>query len=371
MHDWMAEARALHSESVVIDLHADTPQRFVDERFSFAEDELRGGQISLATARSGGIDGEFFAAWCEPTEWVGRYAERTRSLIASVHAQVAAHPEAMAFCRNAAEIVAAEDAGKFAALIGVEGGHSIEGRIDLLEEYFASGVRYMTLTWSNTNEWADSSSDVPRHNGLTDFGREVVRTMQRLGMIVDVSHVSDKTFWDVMEISEKPVIASHSSARALTTAGRNLTDEMMRAIAASGGVIGVNFFPAFIDERWRAEWNALKPQRVARQQQVALPYRQRGQPVPFHISDGVDREFALGMRPAPLDSLLDHFEHVLSVVGAEHVAMGSDFDGIPLCPEGIDSAADLVKVTAGLMERGVDAASMKKILGENVLRVLG
>lgn len=364
----MAEARQVHADAVVLDMHADTPQRFVDEGWAFTEKDLRGGHLSLPTALTGGLDGEFFAAWVEPHEWAGQYAERTRALIDGVHAQ--ASVGAMRVCVTAQEVLDAKAAGQFAALIGIEGGHSIEGRLELLEEFYARGVRYMTLTWSNTNEWADSSGDVARHGGLTELGGDVVRTMNRLGMIVDVSHVSDATFWDVMKVAEGPVIASHSSARALTKAPRNLTDEMMRAIAESGGIVGINFFPAFIDEGWRAAWNALKPERIQRHKDVAQAFRERGEAIPFHISDGVDREFTAKIGRAPFRSLINHFLHALEIVGSEHVGIGTDFDGIPEPPEGIDSAADLPKVTAALLEARVSAEEMKKILGGNLLRVM-
>jgi membrane dipeptidase len=368
MRDWLAEARQVHADAVVLDMHADTPQRFVDEGWTFSDEDLRGGHISLSTARSGGLDGEFLAAWVEPHEWAGRYAERTRALIDGVHAEVAA--DAMRLCLTADDVLRARAAGQFAALIGIEGGHSIEGSLELLEDFYGRGVRYMTLTWSNSNEWADSSGDVARHGGLTELGKEVVRAMNRLGMVVDVSHVSDATFWDVLKVADQPVIASHSSARALTAAPRNLTDEMMRAVADSGGVVGINFFPAFIDEGWRAAWNALKPERVRRHEEVARPFREHGEAVPFHVSDAVDREFTAKIGRAPFRSLIDHFLYAMEVVGPQHVGIGTDFDGIPEPPEGIDSAADLPKVTAALLEAGIGPEEMKNVLGENLLRVM-
>lgn len=369
MPDWIAKARALHADSLVIDTHADTPQRFVDENWRFTDADLHGGQLSLATARQGGVDAEFFAAWVEPTEWKGRYAERTRSLIESVHKEVKQSGGTMALCTSAQQIAVARTDGKFAALIGIEGGHSIEARMDLLEEFYAAGVRYMTLTWSNHNEWADSSGDAEVHGGLTAFGREVVLAMNRMGMMVDVSHVSDKAFWDVLKTSRAPVIASHSSCRSLTASPRNLTDEMMRAIADGGGLISINFFPAFIDEAWRARWNALKAARTAEQESVAAPYRAHGEPVPFAVSDAVDREFATKIGRASFDALIDHFEHALEVAGPLHVGIGTDFDGIPVPPAEIDSAADLPLVTAALLERGHSSEDVRQVLGANLMRV--
>jgi membrane dipeptidase len=232
----------------------------------------------------------------------------------------------------------------------------------------------MTLTWSNTNEWADSSGDlddpaVEHHGGLTAYGREVVAEMNRLGMMVDVSHVSDATLADVLEVSSAPVIASHSSARALTDAARNLTDEQLRAIAAKGGVVMVNFFPAFIDEAWRTAWNAQRPERRVAHAALEAEYRADGLPVPFHASNRVDRAFAARLPLSPLSSLIDHIDHIARVAGMEHVGLGTDFDGIPSLPEGIESAADLPKVTAGLLERGWSAEDLRKLLGGNLLRV--
>lgn len=369
MDSKLDQARALHARSLVIDTHADTPQRFRDEHWNFTDANLRGGHLSLPTAKAGGLDAEFFAAWVEPKEWQGQFAERTRSLIRSVHEQVERSEGAMALCTSADEIDAAHASSTFAALIGIEGGHSIEARLDLLEEFYRMGVRYMTLTWSNNNEWADSSGDVELHGGLTEFGKDVVRTMNRIGMIVDVSHVSDKTFWDVMRTSSAPVIASHSSCRALTGAPRNLTDEMMRAIADAGGAVMINFYPAFINEKWRAAWNASREERTARHKAVAAPYRAKGEPVPFHVSDAVDREFTAKIGRAPLASLIDHFDHALQTIGPDHVGIGTDFDGIPEAPDQIDSATDLPLVTAALLERGYSEEDLTKVLGTNLQRV--
>lgn len=369
MHDWISKANALHANSIVIDTHADTPQRFVDENWRFTDTRLRGGQLSLATAQRGGLHAEFFAAWVEPKEWAGRFAERTRSLIQSVHNEVAWSQQTMHLCTTADQIVDAKSKGQFATLIGIEGGHSIEARLDFLEEFYLSGARYMTLTWSNNNEWADSSGDQERHGGLTAFGREVVHKMNHLGMMVDISHVSDKTFWDVIRTSKAPIFASHSSCRSLTASARNLTDDMMRAIANNGGLVCINFFPAFIDEDWRVRWAQLRPERNARQEEVAAAYREREEPVPFSVSTAVDHEFLEHMPRASFQALIDHFEYAIQLVGIEHVGIGTDFDGIPVPPDKINSAADLPVVTAALLERGHTPEDLKKVLGENMLRL--
>lgn len=361
------------SSAFIIDTHADTPQRFTDEGWNFTA-PLHGGMLNLETARAGNVAAEFFAIWAEPQQWKGRYAHRTLALIDGVLEQVRKHSGKLELCCSADEILASHEQGKFAALMGIEGGHSIENNLGLLRNYYRLGVRYMTLTWSNTNEWADSSGDlndpgVHHHNGLTPFGKEVVREMNRLGMMVDVSHVSDKTFWDTLDVSRAPVIASHSSARSLTQAPRNLTDEMLRALASKDGVAMVNFFPAFVDENWRTAWNAQRPERREAHERSATPYIARGEAVPFAISDKIDREFAAKIGRAPFDSLIDHFDHMIQVAGIDHVGIGTDFDGMPVLPEGIDSAADLPKVAAALIARGYTSDDMKKVLHGNLLRV--
>lgn len=365
---------AVHNSSIVIDTHADTPQRFADEHWNFT-DPLNGGMLNLDTAKKGNLDAQFFSIWVDPGQYpANASARRTLELIDATLEQVRRAPDKLALCVNADQILAAHKHGKFAVLMGIEGGHSIENSLGLLRDYYRLGLRYMTLTWSNTNDWADSSGDiddpnVQHHNGLTPFGKQVVEEMNRLGMLVDISHVSDKTFWDVMETTKAPVIASHSSARALTNAPRNLTDDMLRAIAKNNGVVMVNFFPAFIDEQWRQAWNAQKPERQKAQQQLAAEYKAKGLAVPYEASDKIDREFAEKIGRAPFNSLIDHFDHVIKVAGIDHVGIGTDFDGIPVPPEGIDSAADLPKVTQALMARGYTAEDMHKLLGGNLLRV--
>ena len=370
----MTDPAKVHAEAIVIDTHADTPQRFVDEHWNFT-DPLNGGMLNYESAKKGNLDAQFFSIWVDPSQYpANQSAHRTLSLIDGTLEQVRKAPDKLQLCVSSDEIVAAHKQGKFAVLMGIEGGHSIENSLDLLRDYHRLGVRYMTLTWSNTNDWADSSGDiddpkVTHHNGLTPFGKQVVEEMNRLGMMVDISHVSDKTFWDVIAVTHTPIIASHSSARALTQAPRNMTDEMLQAVAKNNGVVMVNFFPAFIDEKWRQAWNASSAERNKAQNALEAEYHAEGLPVPFAASDKIDREFAARIGRAPFNSLIDHFDHVIKVAGIDHVGIGTDFDGIPVPPEGIDSAADLPKVTAALMARGYTAEDMKKLLGGNLLRV--
>jgi membrane dipeptidase len=365
---------------LIIDGHADTPQRFVDEGWNFS-DPLNGGMINLDSARAGKLSAEFFAIWVEPDEWHGRYAYRTLQLIDGVYEQLRKHPDTLRLGLTPADIVAAHGDGIFCALLGVEGGHSIENDLGLLRLYHRLGVRYMTLTWSNTNEWADSSGDledasVVHHGGLTSFGKEVVREMNRLGMMVDVSHVSDATFWQVLETTRTPVIASHSSARALTDSPRNLADEQIRAVASAGGIVMVNFYPSFIDDPWRTSWAATLPQRERLYAAASTTFRERQLPTPYSAHLEVDRRFyaehlSKTLSLAPLASLIEHIDHVVKVAGIDHVGLGSDFDGFAILPAELESAADLPKIIAALADRGYTSEQLQKLLGGNLLRVFG
>ncbi len=370
----MTNPADVHASAIVIDTHADTPQRFADENWNFT-DPLNGGMLNYDSAKKGSLDAQFFAIWVDPGQYpADASARRTLTLIEATLEQVRRAPDKLQLCTTADQIIEAHSRGKFAVLMGIEGGHSIEDSLALLRDYYRLGVRYMTLTWSKTNNWADSSGDIDdpaihHHDGLTPFGKQVVQEMNRLGMMVDISHVSDKTFWDALATTLAPVIASHSSARALTNAGRNLTDEMLLAMKKNNGVVMVNFFPAFIDEQWRLAWVAQKPERQKAQHALEAEYKAKGLPVPYAASDKIDREFAAKIGRAPFNSLIDHFDHVIKVAGIDHVGIGTDFDGIPVLPEGIDSAADLPKITAALTARGYTAEDMKKLLGGNLLRV--
>lgn len=376
----MHDPEQIHAEAVVIDGHADTPQRFVDESWNFT-DPLGAGMLNLETAQAGNLAAEFFAIWAEPKAWRGRYAHRTLQLIDGVYEQLRKHPTTMRMGLTPADILQAHKDKVFCALLGIEGGHSIEADLGLLRMYHRLGVRYMTLTWANSNEWADSSGDledatVAHHGGLTGFGRDVVREMNRLGMMVDVSHVSDATFWDVLKTTRAPIIASHSSARALTNVGRNLSDEQLRAVATNDGVVMVNFYPAFIDDAWREGWSATRAERELLYTEAAAEFHMRGDPLPYNIPLAVDRAFYAErltetLPLAPFSALIDHIDHVAKVAGVDHVGLGSDFDGFPILPDELRSAADLPKITAALHARGYTTEQLRKLLGGNLLRVFG
>jgi membrane dipeptidase len=279
----------------------------------------------------------------------------------------------MAF--SVADIERAHHEHKLAALMGIEGGHSIENDMHLLRDYYRLGVRYMTLSWSNTNEWSDSSGDIndpkiQHHNGLTDFGKQVVLEMNRLGMMVDISHVADKTFWDAIATTKAPVIASHSSARALVDAPRNMTDDMLRAVAKNGGVVQVNFFSGFVDEDYRKAMLAQEKDQAAAIQKYVDSLKAQGKPVSYIEIDRMEREWTAKIPRPPFKSLIDHIDHIAKVAGVDHVGLGSDFDGVSgATPQGMDSAADLPNITQALLDRGYSADDIKKILGGNLLGV--
>ena len=371
-----AKARAIHDSAIVVDTHADTPQRFLDEDFDIGStDPNDTGHISLDKARRGNLGAEFFSIWVDPEVNQGHFARRTLDLIDSVYEQAAHHPDRMMMAFSPADIERAHREHKLAACMGIEGGHSIENDMHLLRDYYRLGVRYMTLSWSNTNEWADSSGDiddpkVQHHNGLTDFGKQVVLEMNRLGMMVDISHVADKTFWDAIATTKAPVIASHSSARALTNAPRNMTDDMLKAVAKNGGVVQVNFFNGFIDENFRTAVEAQAKDAAAAKQAYLDQMKAEGKPASSLETDRIEREWLAKIPRPPLKSLIDHIDHIAKVAGVDHVGLGSDFDGVSgQTPQGINSAADLPMITQALLDRGYSATDIKKILGGNLLRV--
>ena len=371
-----AKARAIHDSALVVDTHADTPQRFLDDGFDIGSTDPNDiGHITLDKVKRGNLGAEFFSIWVDPETNQGRFARHTFDLIDSVYEQAARHPHRMMMAFSVADIERAHREHKLAALMGIEGGHSIENDIHLLRDYYRLGVRYMTLSWSNTNEWADSSGDiddakVQHHNGLTDFGKQVVLEMNRLGMMVDISHVADKTFWDAIATTKAPVIASHSSARALVDAPRNMTDDMLRAVAKNGGVVQVNFYSGFDDENFRKAMEAQAKDQAAAIQKYMDELKAEGKPVNYVDVDRIEREWMAKIPRPPLKSLIDHIDHIAKIAGIDHVGLGSDFDGVSgATPQGIDSAADLPKITQALVERGYNASDVHKILGGNLLRV--
>jgi membrane dipeptidase len=363
------KARKLHFSSIVVDTHDDTTQRFLDGKFDLGARSTT-GSIDIPRMREGGLGAIFFSIWM-PSKITGPEAvSRALVQIDSVREQIRKHPNDLVLATTAAEIRTARKQGKIAALMGVEGGHMINSDLAVLRSYAALGARYMTLTHSGNDEWADSSTDKPVHNGLTDFGKEVVREMNRLGMMVDISHVSDKTFYDALEVSKAPLIASHSSCRALCDAPRNMTDQMMKDLAAKGGVIQINYHVGFLSQEFRNAEKA-KPEL---EKAISDEIRNRcgeNEGCQLVVGDQITREYvAKGELPrVDAEKIIEHIDRAVNVAGVDHVGLGSDFDGANM-PYGMEDATKLPYITDALLRKGYSEGDVRKILGENTLRVM-
>lgn len=362
-------ARGIHFSSLVIDTHTDTPQRILFDRFDLKRRDAD-GCVDIPRLREGGVGAVFFALWV-PVEVTGAAAtKRARDLLDATITQIDLHRDELALCASKAEVEAARGAGNVAVLLGLEGGHAINSSLGALREFHARGVRYMTLTHNAATEWADSSNAAPRHNGLTEFGREVIREMNRLGMLVDVSHVSDATFDDVLETSRAPVIASHSCCRALCNAPRNLDDGMIKRLAARGGVIHITFHNAFLSREYADAYRALGSETSARQQEAIEKYGENEARILMEGQRWNDESIRSGKLPrVSWEKIVEHIDHAVRVAGADHVGIGSDFDGA-FMPQGMEDASRLPWITEGLVRRGYGDADIRKILGENTLRVM-
>jgi membrane dipeptidase len=375
-------ALRLHRESIVLDTHNDVTSAILDNGFDLGQSGITAdGRLKTHTdikrMREGGLNAQFFAVYVG-REFVGKTpaegggaARRALDMIGVVYDQVQKHPDTFEMAFTADDVRRIVKSGKIAALMGIEGGHAIEDSLFALQNFHRLGIRYMTLTHTNTNDWADSEADlknpsVKHHNGLTDFGRKVVAEMNRIGMMVDISHVADKTFFDVMEVTKAPVIASHSSARALANHTRNLTDAQLKAIAKNGGVVMVNFYDGFVDPR-KAEI-AFKSR--AMEEELKQKYPNDKKRVDEELNKWRAASSVSGK--TPLSVLMDHFDHIIKVAGIEHVGLGADLDGIPLdaAPEGVEDVSRYPIITFELMKRGYSDTDIKKVLGENLLRVM-
>jgi membrane dipeptidase len=365
------EVEAAPPSTIAIDTHVDTPQRMLDAHDDLAE-RLEGGHLDIPRMREGGLSGAFFSVWVDPSDHPRERAwDRALALTHAIRAVAEAHPELAAICTSADEVRRANAEGKVALLIGVEGAHAL-GRprdeaviLRRIEELFALGARYMTLTWSIDNALGHSSTGPHPDRGLTELGREAVRLMNRLGMIVDVSHVSDRTFWDILETTQRPVLASHSSCRALADHPRNMTDEMIRAVGAQGGAVCINYYTQFIDARYHGRRRALERQHRDRFDALREQYPNAWQRWPHQSA--LARELAPELAVPTLETLGAHFEHAASVAGPSGVCLGSDFDGGGELPVGLEDVSRLPALRAELERRGLPIAP---IFGENVLRVL-
>ena len=367
--DVSPRAERLHRQAIVIDTHIDTPMRLLDEDFDLGARDSN-GHIDIPRMREGGLDAAFFSIWVDPRRYQTGATKRALDLIATVYEQVERHPRDLVLARSAADIRRAHRQGKIALLMGIEGGHTIEDSLRALRSFHELGVRYMTLTHFLNNNWADASTDTPKHNGLTEFGRQVVREMNRLGILVDISHVSDKTFADALEVTQAPVIASHSSCQALTNIPRNMSDDLLRALARNGGVVQINYGCMFVNPEYRSEDFAEMIRDFNRQQREA-DEKYPGDPKRAALERyRLQKEYATRIPRGTLALILDHIDHAVQIAGVDHVGLGSDFDGVPCLPQGMDDVSFLPRLTQGLLDRGYSEADIKKILGGNTLRVM-
>jgi membrane dipeptidase len=365
------KAKKLTHSSIVMDTHDDTTQRMLDAKFDLGQ-RHSDGSIDIPRMKEGGLTGIFFSIWI-PSKITGPDAvKRAKTQIAAVQEQVKRNAKEMVLATTADQVRAAKKQGKVAALMGVEGGHMIGNDLANLREFAASGVRYMTLTHSGNDEWADSSTDKPAHNGLTDFGKDVVREMNKLGVIVDISHVADKTFYDALAVSKAPMFASHSSCRAICDARRNMTDQMIIDLAAKGGVIQINYHVAFLSQEFLdAE---LKNPEINKGIAAEVKNRcpdENDEACQMIEGDKVTREYvAQGKLPrVDYTKIIEHIDHAVKLVGADHVGLGSDFDGANM-PYGMEDATMIPKITEALLQKGYSEDDIRKILGENTLRVM-
>jgi membrane dipeptidase len=365
-----ARARQLHDRAIVVDTHDDTTQRLVFENTFDIAARNKNGNIDIPRMKEGGLDALFFSIWV-PSDVTGPPAvKRALDQIDAVREAARRHPGELLLATTATDVRRAAAEHKIAALMGMEGGHMIDDDMRLLRDYAALGVRYMTLTHFKNNNWADSSTDKPAHNGLTAFGKDVVREMNRLGMMVDISHVADKTFYDALAITDAPVIASHSSCRAIANHPRNMTDDMLRALAKNGGVVMINYHAGFLSEEFRIASEKRSGSVVA--SMSAMSKKCGGNEACTTLeSDRIDHNAMLkGELPkVSWEKIVEHIDHAVKIAGAEHVGLGSDFDGATM-PLGMEDASKLPKITEALLAKGYAEQDVEKILGGNILRVM-
>jgi len=364
---------SIHQRAITIDMHADTAQRMLDEHVDI-EQQLSDGHFDAVRAKAGGLDAQFFSIWVEPQLFGGGGAKamkRADDQITAIRELAEKHPETWLLATSAEDIRRAAREGKIAALMGLEGGYAIDERLENVQRYYDLGVRYMSPAWSVSTSWAGSSGDdAGLTRGLNDFGKSVVREMNRLGMMVDVSHVSDKTFWDIVNTSTAPVVATHSACRAIADVPRNLTDDMIRALAKTGGVVNVIFYPEHLEPGWQGLKKKVDAEIATMVQQASDA--EHGDAVHKKLArDRVrQREFAKRLPPVKVSRIVDHIDHIVKLVGVDHVGIGSDFDGVQITTSDLATVADLPNLTKELLRRGYTESDVDKILGGNMLRVM-
>lgn len=364
---------AIHKRAITVDMHADTVQRVLDEHVDLQQ-QLADGHVDAVRAKAGGLDAQFFSIWVEPQLFGGggaRAVKRADDQIAAIRTLADQHPETWQLATSAGDVRRAAHDGKIAALMGLEGGYAIDEKLENVKRYYDLGVRYMSPAWSVSTSWAGSSGDeAGATRGLNEFGKDVVREMNRLGMMVDVSHVSDQTFWDIVNTSTRPVVATHSACRAITNVPRNLTDDMIRALAKTGGVVNVIFYPEHIEPGWSELKKKLDVQIAPLVQQASES--EPGDAVQKKLArDRVrQREYAQRLPPVYVSRIVDHIDHIVKLVGVDHVGIGSDFDGVQATTTDLATVADLPNLTKELLRRGYSENDIDKILGGNMLRVM-
>ena len=363
------QAKKLQSSSIVIDTHDDTTQRLLDPSFDLSV-RHSDGNIDIPRMREGGLSAIFFSIWISSKILGPDAVKQALDQIGAVRETVRKNPKDLMLATSAADIREAKKQHKIAVLMGVEGGHMMGNDLAVLRTFAALGVRYMTLTHMDNNEWADSSTDKSAHNGLTDFGKQVVLEMNRLGILVDISHVSDKTFEDALAVSKAPLLASHSSCRAICQAPRNMTDDMMRDLAKHGGVIQINYHVGFLSQEYR-DFEKAHPEV---EKEVEAEVKKRcgdNEACKLTTGDQVVRDFMEAGKLPKVDwtVIIDHIDHAVKVAGIDHVGLGSDFDGAVM-PLGMQDVTHIPQITDALLKKGYSESDIRKILGENTLRLL-
>jgi membrane dipeptidase len=361
-------ARALHLSSLVVDTHDDTTQRMLAPSFDIGARHAE-GHIDIPRMREGGLDALFLSIWIDGRTQGPAAVQKALDQVDVIREAVRTHPADLALASTAAEVRRAVAEGRIAVLMGVEGGHMIGNDLRMVRILGALGVRYLTLSHFYNNEWADSSTDSPVHGGLTAFGKDVVRELNRQGILVDISHVSDRTFYDALEVSRAPLIASHSSVRGIANHPRNMTDDMIRALAAKGGVIQINFEKSFLDQAYKSASEA-NGGVVAALDTAARKCGDDGECMLREMT-AADRSLTrAGVLPrVGWERIVEHIDHVVKLVGADHVGLGSDFDGATM-PDGMEDCSNLPRITEALVRKGYTEDDIRKILGGNTLRIL-
>lgn len=366
-------ALKIHRSAIIVDGHNDITTPLVDEDFNLASNTMgqfhRDGDpfhTDLTRLKASGVTGEFFSIYVSGDSLkTGGAMHRAMDMIDARNREVEKHGKFLRACESSADIRLAKQQGKVCALMGIEGGYAIENSLHALRNFYRLGIRYMTLTHNVSHDWADAHADVAKNNGLSGFGKDVVKEMNRLGMLVDISHVSEKVMHDVLDISSAPIIASHSGARGINDHTRNVPDAVLKRLAKNGGVIMINFFPAFLDARTNLEMQQRSEKLKSELSTLQAKFKDRPQAYPE-----AERQL-LAQHPIYISSytrIVDHIDHIRKIAGINHVGLGSDYDGIPMLPAGMQGMEDLALVSYEMLRRGYTETEIKKVLGENFLR---